>query len=250
MRKGLGNILAVVMVIAGLIYTGTRTVDLIDLTLPADKAALGYVALFFLDGGVLIWAVLFTDVAEGPIQRGLSAVMIGVDIVGVVTATLLDSQLEASLRGVGTKPTQDAVDTAILVCTAVILANVVAMLTFHLTSPARLREAVEAEHKGKIQEKILHHMGLQSDNIAAEVAPLVAEDWARQLRAQTLSGIKELPPPTVATPTSINDHQQNHEAFAIEVSKLRRHQQPPPAADSGTPPTSTTDPNWRGRSGR
>lgn len=51
----LATLIISLMALGLLIYTGSRTVDLISITLPANQQALAYVALVAFDGGLIGW---------------------------------------------------------------------------------------------------------------------------------------------------------------------------------------------------
>jgi hypothetical protein len=195
MNKGLGYVLGAIMVIAGLLFTGSCTIDLIDHIMPTERAWMGYVSLFFLDGGIIIWTIFFLEVAEGYLQRGLSILLVIIDVVGVVVATIFDIELSAALKGIGTKPSQNTIDTTILICSAIIISNIVAMIAFHIVNPERRRRSAEKEAQAAVEDAVVKQIHRNAPQLAARAAPVVAQEWLNRLESQLYSGVSTPPPP-------------------------------------------------------
>src|SRR5512136_315255 len=82
-----------------LIYTASRTLNLLQLTLPAGQKELAFLALAAFDGGLVLWALFFLKGASGGWQRGISALMIAVSLVGVIVAFGADTLIGAASAG-------------------------------------------------------------------------------------------------------------------------------------------------------
>jgi hypothetical protein len=231
---------------------------------------MGYVSLFFLDGGIIIWTIFFLEIAEGYLQRGLSILLVIIDVVGVVVATIFDIELSAALKGIGTKPSQNTIDTTILICSAIIISNIVAMITFHIVNPERRRRSAEKEAQAAVEDAVVKQIHRNAPQLAARAAPVVAQEWLNRLESQLYSGVSTPPPPipqlsyalpsvptTQALPAPapprgikfdlrsflMGDNNQN-QPTPDQPPRQERPPMPSPAADSGN---DTIDPNGSSR---
>lgn len=128
-----GAILLVsILGLALLIYTGSRTLRLIDMTLPADAQPQGWAALFALDIGLLFWVFAYTHTERRSMQRAISGLMIVVSLLGVIAAMVADTWLQASHKGTVGKVSDDLASNAIWAVTIVIALNVAAVVGMHL----------------------------------------------------------------------------------------------------------------------
>lgn len=76
--------------LALMVFTASRTVHFVQLTLPPSQAGLAWFALAALDVGLVLWTLHFVQGARG-FQRWLAGGMIGLDIVAVFALILTDS---------------------------------------------------------------------------------------------------------------------------------------------------------------
>jgi hypothetical protein len=83
MFKKLGILTVLVLGFILLVYSATRSLDFIRLTLPADRAILAYFGLAALDRGLVAWLLSYLYGSRGW-QRVIAFVMILVDLVGAV----------------------------------------------------------------------------------------------------------------------------------------------------------------------
>ena len=90
-----GSILLWIIACGLLIFTGARSVHLVQSTLPPDAQVLAFAALAALDGGLLAWLFWTTRAAKGGAQRTIGTLMIVVDLAGITAATLADTMLIA-----------------------------------------------------------------------------------------------------------------------------------------------------------
>lgn len=191
MSKKLGGIL-VLLVGAGLmIYSMSRTFHLLSATLPAGQEVLAIVALLGFDLGLVAWLMTFLKGAEGGFQRAIAALMIVIDLIGVVAGFLGDTLLTAGNQGLLEAMDMGSKQTIIMVTAFVIAANIAAVVFFHMASPDNLRRMTEEAARDKIQTQALAAIAQQANILAEELAPVIAADWVRSMRADFSAALVE-----------------------------------------------------------
>jgi hypothetical protein len=189
MFKRIGSLLVTLLGVALLVYSATRSLDFIALTLPADKQLLAYFGLAALDGGVIAWLLAYLHGSRGGWQRAISILMVLVDLLGAVAMFTLDTLYRAGERGMIAGMTPEEIQTAVLALSGVIALNIAATVAHHLTDPESLKAQAEEEAFARIEEATLKQIAHNAEQLAAQVAPVLAEDWQAQTRARYLSYI-------------------------------------------------------------
>jgi fatty acid desaturase len=201
MFKKIGKLLVTVLAAALLVYSATRSLDFIQLTLPADKAVLGYFGLAALDGGLIAWLLAYLFGSSGGWQRGISLLMVLVDFVGCVTFFTLDALYNTGKTGLTMAMSQDAIFTAVIGLSAVIALNIGAVIAHHLTDPGMMKQQAEEEAHSMIEDAALAQIRQHSGALAAELAPQIGADWLVQTRSKYMHKLagtaKSLAKPTV-----------------------------------------------------
>jgi len=196
MKPKIATLLITLMGLALLGFTALRTLDLIQLTLPADQQTYGYLALVAFDGGLLGWTLFFLFGARGPWQRAIAACMIVVSLAGVLIAFGADTLYQANARGTLTRLDPAVVATAIWAMVVIIGLNIAAVTGLHLASPDARRARAEEEAQDKIDEAALAQIAENADSLAAEIAPARGQAWVASMRARYHTGVGDpLPPP-------------------------------------------------------
>lgn len=201
MKQKIALALVTLMGLALLGYTALRTLDLIQLTLPSDQQAIGYLALVAFDGGLLGWTLFYLHGAQGAWQRGISAMMIVVSLAGVLIAFGADTLYQANARGTLATLDPTLVATAIWGMVLIIGANVGAVTAIHLTDPNARKAQAEEEARDRITEAALLQIASNAESLAAELAPQLGVAWLTEMRAQYAHGLaiprraEQLPPP-------------------------------------------------------
>lgn len=188
MFKKLGQISATVLAGLLLVYSATRSLDFISLTLPPDKQILAWFGLAALDGGLIAWTLAYLHGAKGW-QRPIAFGMVIVDLLGVIAMFTLDTLYNAGTNGMTTSLTQLEIYYAVLGLSGVIGLNIAATVASHLMSPEALKQQAEEEADDKIETATLEHITKNADALAAEVAPIVAADWISKKRVQHMAKV-------------------------------------------------------------
>lgn len=184
MKKVLATmfITAVALVLAG--YSAMRSLDFIQLTLPADQAATGYLALIATEGGIFCWLLYFLFGAEGAWQRGIGLVMTLIDLVGSVALFVADTLYRSAERGLTTAMTPEEIRTVIFALSGLIALNVGATVACHLFDPAARKKGAEQEAFSELENATLEAISKDAKTLAATLAPVVAADWINTTRTR------------------------------------------------------------------
>jgi len=177
-KSGSGSVLLWLITIALIVFTASRSVHLIQSTLPGDSQMLAYAALAGLDGGVLAWLFWTTRSAQGGVQRTIGTLMIVVDLVGIAGAVLGDTMLVADAGN------QELVGmVAIWVVPIIIVANICATVVAHVFDPSQAIRDAERSVQDELQRQKAEYMKANAASIAAEVAQLAGQHAAKEMVA-------------------------------------------------------------------
>lgn len=202
MLKKIGVLIVTILGGALLVYSATRSLDFIELTLPPDRAVLAYFGLAALDGGIIAWLMSYMYGSRGAWQRAISVLMLIVDVIGAIAMFTLDTLYNTGKSGMTVAMSQDSITNAVLALSAIIALNIIATIAHHVTEPEKMREQAEEEAFSKVEEATLKQIAKNADQLAAQLAPTMAADWMDQTRARYTSylGSGKLPPIDVTPP--------------------------------------------------
>jgi hypothetical protein len=187
MFKKIGILLVTVLGGALLVYSATRSLDFIELTLPEDRKILAYFGLMALDGGLVAWLLSYLYGSRGGWQRAISILMVIVDVAGAIAMFTLDTLYNTGKAGLTKAMTPEELTNAVLALSGIIALNIIATIAHHLTEPDKMREQAEEEAFSKVEEATLKQISKNADALAAQLAPTMAADWMNQTRARYLS---------------------------------------------------------------
>lgn len=188
MFKKLGQISATILAFLLLIYSATRSLDFISLTLPPDKQILAWFGLAALDGGLIAWTLAYLHGSKGW-QRPIAFGMVVIDLLGVIGMFTLDTLYNTGASGMTVTLTPDEIYYSVLALSGVIGLNICATVACHLMSPEALRAQAEEEANDKIETATLEQITKNADVLASEVAPIIASDWVNKKRAEHMANI-------------------------------------------------------------
>jgi hypothetical protein len=186
MFKKLGILTALVLGAVLLVYSASRSLDFIRLTLPADRAILAYFGLAALDGGLVAWLLSYLYASRGW-QRVIAFVMVIVDLLGAVAMFTLDTLYNTGKAGMTTALTADQLETAVLALSGIIALNIAATVAHHMTDPDQLKAQAEEEAFDKVESATLKQISKNADQLAAQLAPTMAADWMRNTQARYMA---------------------------------------------------------------
>lgn len=184
MKKSIALIMTLMVAGGLMIYSASRTVNLLQATLPPGQKEMAYLALLAFDGGLIAWTLTFMFGSSGAWQRGISALMIGVSLIGVVIGFGADSLLNASTGGLfdATLLGRDFGFSATLATVAIIALNIAAVTMFHVMSPENRRRMQDEEFNDRIEQAALDKSN--------QAIPQLAAQLATQLTATRMAGLE------------------------------------------------------------
>lgn len=226
MNKAIAMTVTLLIGLALMIYSASRTLALLQMTLPAGQGDLAFLALAAFDGGLIGWTLTFMFGAEGSWQRAIAAMMIAVCLVGVIVGFGADSILGALNGGVVARGTVDGNFglTVVLATVAIIALNIAATVGFHVMSPANRRRMQE--------ETFSDHIEAAAFKKSGEAIPILAAQLAEQLTASRMAGLnakyqsmmvtdqRRLPSLSSAMITTNRPRRQIASRPAVEPSRL------------------------------
>lgn len=201
MARTLTFILVLLMSLVLLVFTASRTLDLLQTFLPAgQQSAFAYLGLVAFDGGLVGWSLFFAYGARGQYQRAIALLMVIVSLAAVGISTIADLYLGASAKGLLTSLSEGQRLAVLLICGGVIVANIVAFFLVHITEPERLRAMAVENANDQIQAETLRQIGKVAPMVAAQVAPQLTREWVIQTIQTLAPGAQPvLPVPSVPT---------------------------------------------------
>lgn len=197
MFKKIGMLLVTILGGALLVYSATRSLDFIELTLPEDRKILAYFGLAALDGGLIAWLLSYLYGSRGGWQRAISILMVCVDVVGAIAMFTLDTLYNTGKAGMTKAMTPEEMTNAVLALSGIIALNIIATVAHHITDPDKLREQAEEEAFSKVEDATLKQISRNADQLAAQLAPVMAADWQAQTRARYMSYVGTGQRPTI-----------------------------------------------------
>lgn len=209
MLKKIGVLIVTILGGLLLVYSATRAVDFISLTLPEDKKILAYFGLAALDGGAIAWLLSYLYGSRGGWQRAISVLMLIVDVTGAIAMFTFDTLYNTGQSGMTQAMSPDQIQSAVLALSAIIGLNIIATIAHHVTEPDKLREQAEEEAFSKVEDATLKQIAKNADQLAAQLAPTLAQDWMNQTRARYTAYLGTGQIPTLLDATAQNVTPQN-----------------------------------------
>jgi hypothetical protein len=180
MGKVIANILLGALTIALTIFTASRTLDLLSQWLPVQQGIYVWLGLAAFEGGFLMWCLFFANAAKGSIQRGVALLMVVFCFLGIAVATISDLVLTGAKDG-KLPPINENLQEAIVVFIGlVIVINVAAFAATKLISPDKLQQWARQDAEDKIFEEEHKAIRELAPYVAANMAPMRAQQWAQQ----------------------------------------------------------------------
>lgn len=184
MKKAIATFLSTALALCLFGYSALRSLDFIQQTLPANQAILSYFAIMATEGGLCLWLLFYLYGAAGAWQRGLSLLMIIVDLAGSVVLFGSDTLLRSGELGLTQALAPEEIRLVVLAMSGIIAANVAASVMAHLTDPENRKAQAAEEANDAIEEAALKQITQNAQSLAAQLAPRLAGDWMTQTEAR------------------------------------------------------------------
>jgi hypothetical protein len=183
MLKRVGAVAVIMLSGLLLVYSASRSLNFISMTLPPERQVLAWFGLAALDVGLVVWLVAFLYGSHGW-QRPLSALMVMVDLVGAIAIFTADTWYEAGRAGLIGAMSQDQVQGIVIVLCGIIALNIAGAVAHMVLDPEQMRNMAEEDAMDKIESETLKKITEQAEQLAAELAPKIAADWSTRTRAR------------------------------------------------------------------
>jgi hypothetical protein len=177
------------IVISMLIFTATRTMHFLMLTIPVDQQYTAYLALAAFDIGVLAWLYYATNAAEGTGQRVVAYGMIFVCSGGVLATTFADMQMGAAANGLTPAVDPNMATTALWAVMIVIALNFFGGVMTHLLDPKHMKHLSVEGAKDRILTASLTAIDERAGEVAPRIAAAMAEHWERQILIEMVGSL-------------------------------------------------------------
>ena len=172
------SVLLWLVTVSLIIYTGTRSFDLISQTMPEGQQIAGFFALAALDGGLLAWLFWTTRSSAPGSQRTIGTLMIIVDLAGIAAAVLGDTLMNFD------PSTRETIGiTAVWVVGFIIVANIAGTIAAEITNPEQAMRDASRAVTHELGRQKAEHLITNAPEIAARVSAAEAEHWANQMVA-------------------------------------------------------------------
>jgi hypothetical protein len=178
LNKVFATIAFYTLVIVVFMWTATLTLAEMREIMPNDPVT-PFFALALFDGGAVVWLLVFTGKAKGLWQRGISAIMLGADLIGVIAISMARLLTAGQSMTTISPELGAAVVYGVGIMTAI---NFLGIYGFHVTDPYTLAE-IEAQ---SLEDELYQEAQEQARaNMEGEKAQL-----AGVLAARATAGIK------------------------------------------------------------
>lgn len=177
MSERIGRLMVTAIGAILLVYSASRSLHFIALTLPADRQILAYVALLALDGGMIGWMWAYLRGSKNTWQRAIALIMVVIDFFGAVAIFTFDTLYVTGEAGLTSVLSESAIQTSVLALSIVIALNIGATVAHHMLDPDSLRRQAEEAARAEIEDQALQLIQQNSKQLAAKIAPQVANAW-------------------------------------------------------------------------
>ena len=167
-----------------LLYAASRTLDFVQMTMPADKQYMGYLYLLSTGIGALIWMAVYLKKAKGAQQRGIAFGMGILDLLGEFVMVYADTQYVSSQNG-KVVMTQDELGLFILASVGIMAINAIAYYAFKLSDPDANAEQKAQDLVDEISDAA--HKQLNTP----EQRKLMIDEYAPQIRAAVMGKVAD-----------------------------------------------------------
>lgn len=177
--KWIGKLAFYTVALGLFVYSGSRSLDFIQATLPANNQLIGWLGLLASAGGAVSWLLVHMYVSQGTTQRGLSLVMTGVDLLGEFTLFTIDTLLRSGEAGLVMTLTPEAVKGVVIAMSALVAVNIGATFWYHLADPEMSKQFREETAKDTLDEQVLRAIETKAPQLAEAMAPQLVSEWER-----------------------------------------------------------------------
>ena len=192
----IGKLLFWAMATALIVYAASRTLDFVNSTLEAEDQIIGYLALFATTGGAIAWLMGFLNNSKGIGQKGISLVMVVIDVLGEITLFTVDTLMRSGEKGMIVTLTQEEIRVTVLGMSLLIGLNIIATFAYHIMDSDNMAAMEDHFSEWQIDLAVQKAKREKAKSIAGEIAEREANAYAIAQKAKDRSD-KELPEKTL-----------------------------------------------------
>lgn len=178
-------------------YAASRSLDFIQMTMPADNQLVGYLGLLATSGGALAWLMVFIYHANGTGQKGLALVMVVIDLLGEFALFAFDSLYRSGEAGLIGSLNPEEVRMMIIALSALIAVNIAATFFFHLIDPETSKRMREESARDVLDDEVLKAIEQRAPQLANQMVPGIIAQWEADFTSRftdmTALGLGSLP---------------------------------------------------------
>jgi hypothetical protein len=189
MAKRATYIFILILSVAMLGFTASRTIDLLTLFLPAGQEFWAWLGLAAFDIGLLGWTLFFAHGARGSYQRAIALMMVVLCLLAVAVSTVVDMYISASDKGLVAALPPSIRITVLLAVGLIVVGNVVAFFLTHIWEPERMKAMAEESANDKIHDEVLRQINEIAPQVAAQVAPILTHKWVQRTVNELAPGL-------------------------------------------------------------
>lgn len=179
------------------VYAASRSLDFIQMTMPADNKLVGYLGLLATSGGALAWLAVFLYHAQGTGQKGLALVMVVIDLLGEFALFAFDSLYRSGEAGLIGSLNPEEVRMMIIALSALIAVNIAATFFFHLIDPETSKRMREESARDTLDDEVLKAIEQRAPQLANQMVPGIIAQWEADFSSRftdmTALGLGSLP---------------------------------------------------------
>jgi len=182
--KTIASILFYVVAGALMIYAATRSLHFVQSTLSGGNEILGYLALAATSIGAVVWLLVFLHTAHGTGQKAIAGIMTVIDLLGEFALFTIDTLMTSSESGMIQALAPEEIQGVIVGMSILIALNIAATVAFHLVEPENMKNMREEAVRDHLESESLKIIEKKGEEIARDLAPKMAEEWAREFEAR------------------------------------------------------------------
>jgi hypothetical protein len=182
--KSISKILFYVVAGSLMVYAAARSLHFVQSTLSGGNEILGYLALAATSGGAIVWLLVFLHTAHGTGQKAIAGIMVVIDLLGEFALFTIDTLMTSGETGMIQNLAPEEIQGVIIGMSILIALNIAATVAFHLVDPDNMKTMREAGVRDKLEDESLKLIEKKGEEIARDLAPRLAEQWAQEFEAR------------------------------------------------------------------
>lgn len=195
--KWIARVMFYAVAIGLFVYAASRSLDFIQSTMPTDQKIVGYLGLLATSGGAIAWLAVFLFYAQGTAQKGLSMLMVVIDLLGEFALFTFDTLYRSGETGMIAALSADEVRAVILGLSVLIALNIGATFAFHLIDPETSKRMREESARDTLDDEVLKEIERRAPQLASQMVPNIIAQWEADFSARfadmTALGLGNLP---------------------------------------------------------